>query len=1289
MKNKSFKSKTSKKNFFRFFTVILITLAMVFGVFLSSASINESIKLGKDFSGSFVATVGVFDNSKNNSESSGSLPNGDAAAAAEILSSKIDPMGNQQINVRVAGKNYLRVSAPKSSFDNNESRFRSDIQRSGGIFIFNSSGKDLLFGENNERTKMSDVFSGASATTMGQGTRNAPFIRFELPTVGGKFSEIVDSLNPEEGQAEVMSILTDVDGLFEDVRSYYSLSRTNQDEFLETWFNKILKPLRETYLKSQNPIQRKVLFDLFFGEYSYVDINGTTTLRESLIAPNSQFQTVEDFRKVMDSWHYLSDTTKYIYDPNSVKEDFIAGGTGKYSQPIKGYTENSTTTTTDLGNIKELFEMLSDNLVSLAVSVDETNFAKYFLYQGNVSKSEPSIKTGGFIGDSGKAFFAETKTFTQAKSAEAAFAAASKGFSFFVFSVSEESGLVSPVFLIISAVVMILIAILIAIFLLVFYRLLGLFTIIIISTTVVLMMVFANLFALPFGVESIAAIAIVVGLILDMSITLFESMKRSMYLKKRSFRSSFIISHRDTLGGVIDASVVLIIPNMILFWNASNVLKSFATLVTLGGFLTIFFAVVVMRLMVYLIAKTDLIDRNPKLFALNTTVGKKSSILIEIKYNSLNHQIRVLENPNPLITKITKINEKIAFYKETNQELQVTKLTKILEKLEAKQGQIVAKNQEKLIKVKKNLEQLKVKRQAAIEKNKIREENYEKKLVEKLELKIKKFEAKKDKLQALESPKKIFKLEAQIEENKYLINNNFSIETELLESDIIEGENNSVAAISEPVEPKTTAEKIRVKRRERGIFKFSKVFLIIIMAMVAFATILGLSVGPNYDRSYGHGTEFFIWGDYIETSYSKVEDLSKNTWWIEDVEVPSELQEKAASLVVGPSVPKAERLEKETKAVAETLEFIFSNNSYFRLMTNSSLSLSGVRVNYGTNYTPFDQTGAVADPTPWIMFEFRETRTKTLKAINNVLVQFTDKPAGSQNDASRGVERLILNPFSSSELIKQLALSTLIIIAALIIYILIRFKWTYYVAITLAMVFGLAAFVSSIIVFQIPLGFTVIISGSLLISFILINAIMILNHGKILIQSKNEYSLTLYFNKEIDISVNNRENKAIYRKEIAVLRKELRGKLKSKEITKVDKKELKKQFKIARHDHLLKLRELKKANAIKLSRAAKENNYLKEVIVDVMNFAIKRLMLIGVFYLAISAALVLTMPKIFSFGLSLLIGVAIAMLVTMFIIIPIWIFLEQTRLRNRLAFKRYVNSLKVSQEEQIIEGIND
>ncbi len=1255
---------------------------MVLTVIFSASSVNDNIKFGKDIKGSFVATVGVFDNSETSGDTINGLPNGNAKEAAEILNNKIDPMGNQQVNVIATDKNYLRVSAPKSSFDNNENRFRTTIQRSGGIFIFDSNWNDLLFDNEKKRTKMSDVFSEASATTIGQGTRNAPFIRFDLSESGGKFSEIVDALNPESGEASPLTIMTDVDSFLDDFRSYYELDGSS-DESLDTWFNKILKPLRETYRNSENEILKKVLFDLFFGEYTYVDNNETSIRRESLITQGSAFRTVDDFKKIKGSWRYLSDTNKYIYDPNSTEKDFEGTG-AKYSAPIQGWI--SETQRGEIGYIQETFKVISDNFFNAALSVDSEKFSEYFLYSGKVSKSEPSTKTGGFIGDKGKAFFAETSTFSQAKQAEATFRAASKGFSFFVFSVSENQGTISWILFLVSSAALALIALLIAIFLLIFYRLLGLFLIIIISTTVAIMLFSSNAFNLTFGVETLGAIFIVVGLILDMNLTLFEAMKKSMFLKKRSFKSSFIISHRDTIGGVVDAAVVLIIPNIILFWNSSNVVKSFATLVTLGGFATIILSIFVMRVIVYLLSKTEAIDNNPNLFAINTTMSKKSSFMIEMKYNSLNAKIKAANNNNVIQGKIDKLNQKINFYQENSNPKLVAKYQKQLDNLLKKQDKILIKNQKIISKSEKKLIDLKVVREKAIEKRIAKEEKYEKALVKKFKKKIEKYEAQKNKYLALENNTKVFKIQSAIDETNYLIDNNFSIDDDLVKDASQDG---TTLELNEIEVPKTAAEKIRVKRRERGIFKFSKIFLIFIAVLASLATILGLAVGPNYDSSFGKGTEFYIWGDYVESSYSKVEELSKGTWWIDDEPVPDELQEHAKGLLVSPSTPKEMMMYEKTKASADILEFVISSDRYFRILTSSKMSAPSIRSNFGVNYTKFDQTGNISDQAPWIMLTFKTSNKKVLKAINNILTQFTEKPAGSSNDPERGVQRLILSPFSTVKLIQELAISLLIIIAALIIYIIIRFKWTYYVAITLALTLGLATFGSAMIVLQIPLGFSIIISASILISFILTNAIMILNHGKVLIQSKNEKSLTTYFNKEIDIAVNNRENAAVYRAQVRNLKFELKQKLHSKEITKEDKKKLKADFKLAKHEEFIKLKEIKKENSVKLNRAAKDNNYLKEVVVDVMNFAIKRLLLMGIFYVAIAIAMILTMPNIYTFGLSMFIGIIISMFVTMFIIIPIWVFLEQWRLRNRLAFKRYVNGLKVNQEEQIIEGIND
>nr|WP_232017504.1 hypothetical protein [Mycoplasma mycoides] len=58
-------------------------------------------------------------------------------------------------------------------------------------------------------------------------------------------------------------------------------------------------------------------------------------------------------------------------------------------------------------------------------------------------------------------------------------------------------------------------------------------------------------------------------------------------------------------------------------------------------------------------------------------------------------------------------------------------------------------------------------------------------------------------------------------------------------------------------------------------------------------------------------------------------------------------------------------------------------------------------------------------------------------------------------------------------------------------------------------------------------------------------------------------------------------------------------------------------------------------------------------------------------------------------GLTIIIGILIASLVSLFIALPIWIWLEKKRMIYVLGYRYYVQNFKINQEEQIINGIND
>jgi hypothetical protein len=70
-------------------------------------------------------------------------------------------------------------------------------------------------------------------------------------------------------------------------------------------------------------------------------------------------------------------------------------------------------------------------------------------------------------------------------------------------------------------------------------------------------------------------------------------------------------------------------------------------------------------------------------------------------------------------------------------------------------------------------------------------------------------------------------------------------------------------------------------------------------------------------------------------------------------------------------------------------------------------------------------------------------------------------------------------------------------------------------------------------------------------------------------------------------------------------------------------------------------------------------------------------------------ALILGMSSNISNSFVVIMAFIITSFSSLFILIPAWVVIEQFRIHNKLASKRFIHGIVVSQEEQLVEDIND
>jgi len=313
-------------------------------------------------------------------------------------------------------------------------------------------------------------------------------------------------------------------------------------------------------------------------------------------------QSADDLKLIIEKAKFKFNSQRtldyFMYTSGATKEDFSS----------EKYKNNrvSSLTGDDLGSIQSTFKVLTNYFLTNIISRKETadltiNYASSnnFAINQELAKLIPSIKdhfvfsgqiflndqkaatipqltatTLGFTtveiqnGNSNQlksGLYLPTVSLTSGKKAVASIRQNALGVTYRVEAIIEIPATISKALFYVSVGFLIAIAVLLAVYLLFVYRLLGLYTIIIAVTTASLTLLFAALFGIAFGPQVIMALFLVLGLTIDISLILFDSIIDKMYDQKQALRTAFKIGNKETIGITIDAIVVALIPNVTMF----------------------------------------------------------------------------------------------------------------------------------------------------------------------------------------------------------------------------------------------------------------------------------------------------------------------------------------------------------------------------------------------------------------------------------------------------------------------------------------------------------------------------------------------------------------------------------------------------------------------------------------------------------------------------------------------------------------------------------------------------
>ncbi|QVK06377.1 protein translocase SecDF, variant type [Mycoplasma mycoides] len=1378
----------SFKKVLRFIIVLILILALLTGIGFSSYKISNNISYGAKFVGGYQALVGVYDKTKNQEEE---IPNGDAFKGAQSLEKKLSPFSDNTIETQQSGLSRVFIKASKKAYANNQDDFKNAIERTGGLFILDKNYQDIFFNENlmkiigidkvydsssdkrvAKKLTLEEFLGEAKAESLQPANfsnKNSPFVSFNLKN--DYLKNLIDPKKNKDNNA--LTMITSVGHIIENLRTYYKKanSTNNQvvEQYLNTYFNQIIKPIQD-YISSKassDQLGVKILKDLFTIEYSVPTTEGSqknlNIQRNSLVDSDivkwwnsnskGKIDNTKDLKYVLFGtdnlnnkrsdhiFRFTNSANKYIYDANASEKDFIKddkGNVGKYYNKLKISSDNSTSQDIELDYIDKVSNSLIKILMTEILFKKDTTDKDHVvnknldqnLFRNNILLHNNQISPENIrIVTTNPAIVTDRKTQTtklyipvwsntMAKQVESDILQTSLGFTFKVLSIKEFSADITTIMLIITLACLVILALAVLVFMLFSYRLLGLFAIILAAISASLTMFVPIIFNMAIGPEIFMIMFVGIGLILDASIIYFENLKTHIYKEKLSPESSFKISNKDTLPISLDTSFIILIPSVLLFIFGSGALKNLATISVINILIIILFVILGLRLLTWLVLKAKLFTKYPWLLPLNTIKNSQSTWFNDLMLSFYLSRIENLNTKTKLtakdLAKLKKFKDKYDFYLNKQEQIITNKKLKQLKK-----------DQHNLELVNKRLLKLENKYEIYLNKQEQIITNKKAKI-----LKKKKSEEIKNK----------YLLKLENKKQKIINKNSFtksSIKNSLIKQEFLQARINSNTSSQ-------VLETLENKNKQRRIFKINKIFTIIFIICTFLGAIIGITIGPNYNSSFGKSYSVIAYGQKINDIYDNLDEAIRNYKQfdsstkrgkdiismgehLEKVKNSQDAYMKSKFKVDYSNLTKPSDKNQWASYVVGNIYKEIVKKNYVSLWKNpvsyNKYFRASVDVDYGYDFIDTNSLNLDHKQLAYVGFNIINAQdNKIISIFEKLLVKdnlqnpdLSIKYDHDDNSSANGIINLINVPYTAYGEIKNIAIIFAITLLALLVYILIRFKWTYFVALALTLILVIVLVSSLVVIFRVPVGIEILSAILAVLSFTIITCVLFLGKGKSIIKSKDNKTFTEMFEKEIiafsnkkatrhQVHEKNHQLKVEYKTNKKNLIKQqieqnnikswwskIFFKLKQNIKLRFNKKDnsMYKDFKLKIKENKNILKHHKKHTKIEIDLIANNNAFLKETFINVFKFGISRTVLITVIYLAYAIILSFGLYAIIGMGLTIIIGILIASLVSLFIALPIWIWLEKKRMIYVLGYRYYVQNFKINQEEQIINGIND
>lgn len=278
---------------------------------------------------------------------------------------------------------------------------------------------------------------------------------------------------------------------------------------------------------------------------------------------------------------------------------------------------------------------------------------------------------------------------------------------------------------------------------------------------------------------------------------------------------------------------------------------------------------------------------------------------------------------------------------------------------------------------------------------------------------------------------------------------------------------------------------------------------------------------------------------------------------------------------------------------------------------------------------------------------------------------------------------------AAQSVIVEAIIALAISIGLILAYLLFRLDWSQFIAIVIGVLSTLLISFAIVALAQLNVSFEMISCFIAIVSSTLMTGVIMMSRAK---QIKGEVSKEVYenfWNEEME-----------YKQGIKKLKKQHQLFIKAEiaKLNNTDEKLTDEQYNIKKQEIYHQAKAMKKDDDKQIALTRKEfrayeheNNFLINISKRTVLESTKNLIIMSFIFATLIIGLLffpLVLTNNFSFEILLAIGIFTGIYATLFIILPIWSFLEKKRTLSNLRVRKFLDYKRVGLDEQLIKGIN-